>query len=727
MHAATATSAPKAPQSARLGINHQTLRVLQGLATPDVGLSLSTRTRAFVAPIAALLLASLAALPPASVARGHFRPAAATTVGGTYHALQPTRILDTRGGPALGPGGLLNVPVAGHGGVPTGAAAVVMNVTVTDTTAPSVLIVYPTGVPTPMASNLNWLPGQTVPNLVEVALGTNGQVSIYNSAGSVDVVLDVEGYYTTPALSPGPDGLFNPVVPARLLDTRTGNGAPPAKLGPAAQLDLQVTGRGPVPATGVSAVVMNLTVTNPTAPSFLTAWPTGSPMPTASNLNFTAGLTVPNRVVVPVGAGGKVSIYNLAGTVDVVADVNGWFTDSTVGGTGGRYSPLTPARILDTRYNVGGYADAWGTTTVRPLTVAGAGGVPLMTDPNPPTAVVANITVTNTTQPSFLTAWPDGAAQPTASDLNWTGGTVPNLVVVQMGTSGMVDLYNLAGCADVVVDVVGYYTGPLPSITSSPVPPTVGCPPKNWLSRLNFYRATAGLGPVSENVTYSQGDYAHALWMVKNNTIMHGETPGTPYYTAAGDLAGQKSNIAVQSSTSATDTQFIDFWMGAPFHAIAMVDPRLQQTGYGSYREVTTGWQAAAALNVIQGNPFSGGTYPVYWPGNGSTVPLRQYSGNEFPDPLQACPGYSGAVGLPVFIQVGGFVSTTAGPVHSFTGNGTPLAHCVIDSTNSTLAPYLTSRGGVIVIPQAPLQPGVLYTVALTVNGVPYTWSFHVS
>src|SRR5260370_320817 len=166
--------------------------------------------------------------------------------------------------------------------------------------------------------------------------------------------------------------------------------------------------------------------------------------------------------------------------------------------------------------------------------------------------------------------------------------------------------------------------------------------------------------------------------------------------------------------------------MQAPFHAMGMMDPRLTQTGFGSYREVKPGWDLGAAVDVIRGNSFSGGQYPVYFPGNGATEPLTSYGGGEFPDPLQRCPGYSAPSGLPVFIEVGGNVSTVAGPVHSFTGNGVPLNHCVIDSTNSAVGSYLVGRGGVILIPQTPLQAGVRYMVALTVNGQPYTWSFTV-
>jgi hypothetical protein len=253
--------------------------------------------------------------------------------------------------------------------------------------------------------------------------------------------------------------------------------------------------------------------------------------------------------------------------------------------------------------------------------------------------------------------------------------------------------------------------------------PTAG---GGWLDRLNLWRTTAGLPTLTENPTWSAGDYAHSLYMVKDDLVTHYETAGTPYYTAAGDAAARNGNIEVNSTTATTDEQAIDWWMAAPFHAMGMMDPRLQQTGFGAYREVKAGWQAGFTLDTIRGNTFSGGTYPVYWPGNGVTEPLTKYSGNEFPDPLQACPGYSGTTGLPVFVEVGGNVATTAGPTHTFTGNGTPLAHCVIDSSNTALASYLTARGGVIVVPQQPLVAGVKYAVSLTVNGTAYSWSFTV-
>src|SRR5207245_5910207 len=126
-------------------------------------------------------------------------------------------------------------------------------------------------------------------------------------------------------------------------------------VGSGSTISLQVAGRGEVPAQGVAAVVLNVTVTNPTAPSFLTVWPTGSLLPNASNLNFTAGQTIANRVIVKLGANGQVDIYNLQGHTDVVVDVNGWFSDAS-GASGTSLvplAPLAPYRVLDTRAGIG--------------------------------------------------------------------------------------------------------------------------------------------------------------------------------------------------------------------------------------------------------------------------------------------------------------------------------------------------------------------------------------
>ncbi|MCA1684270.1 MAG: Ig-like domain-containing protein, partial [Actinobacteria bacterium] len=249
---------------------------------------------------------------------------------GRYVPLTPARILDTRDGTGgivgpVGPGSTVNVQITGRGGVPaTGVSAVAMNVTVTSPTGSGFLTLYPTGTVRPLAANLNFTPGKTVPNLVVVKVGTGGKVDLYNSSGSTQVIFDVAGYFND---SPtGNDGRFVPLDPGRILDTRLGVGAPQVRLGPGASLNLQVAGRGGVPASGAEAVVMNVAATNTDATGFLTVHPTGVPRPLAANLNWTSGATVSNRVIAKLGAGGQVTIYNSAGNTDVIVDVNGWFT-----------------------------------------------------------------------------------------------------------------------------------------------------------------------------------------------------------------------------------------------------------------------------------------------------------------------------------------------------------------------------------------------------------------
>jgi hypothetical protein len=394
-----------------------------------------------------------------------FLEASAALVPAGLQPLPPTRILDTRtgnGAPAapLGPGSTLTVQVSGRGGIPaTNVAAVVLNVTVTNTTGNSWLIVYPTADPQPLSSNLNWTHGQTLANLLEVGLGDSGQLNIYNQAATTDVIFDVAGYVPAVTTTLGPSGLYKPVVPQRILDTRTGNGGYTGPLGAGASIDLQVAGRGGIPSSGVSAVALNVTVTGPTSWSYLTIYPSGGSVPLASNLNFVGGQTVANRAVVELGSNGQIGIFNGFGSTQVVVDVNGWFTDgSNPSATGGTFTGVTPVRILDTRTGSGGITGALAPGQTIALQVAGFGGVPQMNDQVAPTAVVVNVTTTDTTAWGYLTVYPSGATLPLASDLNWpAGATVPNLAILKLGSDGKIMIYNGLGNADVVVDVVGWY------------------------------------------------------------------------------------------------------------------------------------------------------------------------------------------------------------------------------------------------------------------------------
>ncbi len=376
-----------------------------------------------------------------------------TTAGfGTYTSLVPARILDTRKGigapqAKVGPGQSINLTVDGAGGIPaSGVAAVVLNVAVTNTTAPSFVTVWPTGQPRPNSSNINFLANQTVPNLVTVKVGSSGRVSLFNASGSTDVIADVAGYYGDGTGAAG--STYVPLTPFRLLDTRK---VPAGPVVAGAPRSLPITGVDGVPASA-TGVVLNVTVTGATAPSFLTVYPDQTTAPVVSNLNYGPGQTVPNLVNAKLGADGAVSIANAAGSVQVIVDLEGYFTAS--GDTSGsRFFPVVNHRILDTRSNIGGYYTPVGPNASIPVTVVGQGGVL-----DGAAAAVMNTSVTGPTAPSFLTVYPDGVGRPNAANLNFGASqTIANLVSATIGGDGEVDIYNNQGSVNTIADVVGWY------------------------------------------------------------------------------------------------------------------------------------------------------------------------------------------------------------------------------------------------------------------------------
>ncbi len=422
-----------------------------------------------VAAVAAMLAATPVAAAGAPSAAAAASPAASPSPAseaslapgpGSFVAMTPVRLLDTRAGigaprAAVGARATVHLQVTHTRGLPTtGVSAVVLNVTVTAPTRSGVITVYPDGTARPTASNLNFVAGQSVPNLVVAPVGANGKVDLYNgSSGTTALIADVSGYFVAGA-SPGPGG-FASLHPTRLLDTRIGLGAVKRPVSGRETVHLQVTAHGGVPSTGVSAVVLNVTVTAPTRSGVITVYPDGTARPTASNLNFVAGQSVPNLVVAPVGANGKVDLYNgSSGTTALIADVSGYFVAGASPGPGG-FTSLRPTRLLDTRIGLGvptaAAVPANGTVHLR---VTGRGGIPL----SMVGAVVLNVTVTGPAKDGYATVYADGTTRPVASNLNFVKGqTVPNLVVAPVGAGGRVALTNVSsGTVSLVADVSGY-------------------------------------------------------------------------------------------------------------------------------------------------------------------------------------------------------------------------------------------------------------------------------
>ena len=394
------------------------------------------------------------------------------TAPGTFKSLLPARLLDTRDdryfdAARLDPYQTSELQVTGRGGIPAaGVAAVVMNVTVTEPSASGFVTVYPAGGAQPFASNLNFTPGQTIPNLVTVKVGASGKVAIANnSAGTAHVLADVAGYYLSG--TPSAPGAFVSVEPGRLLDTRIGVGASKVAVGPNQSVQLQLTGKGDLPASGIAAVTMNVTVTEPTSSGFVTVYPAGSTQPTASNLNFTAGQSTPNLVTVKVGDGGKVTLTNNSGgTVHLIADVAGYHLSGPPAAVGAFVS-VDPLRLLDTRVGTGTSRTALAANESVELQVTGKGGIPAAGV----VAVSMNVTATQSSTSGFISVnpsglkmtFPSGSVRRSTSNLNFIGGqNIPNFVVVQIGEGGRVRLTNnSSGTVHLIADVAGYYlSGP---------------------------------------------------------------------------------------------------------------------------------------------------------------------------------------------------------------------------------------------------------------------------
>ncbi|MET9950361.1 N-acetylmuramoyl-L-alanine amidase [Streptomyces sp. NPDC006339] len=381
-------------------------------------------------------------------------PAVTVTVPGpkTFKPVAPARLMDTRTGlgvakAKVGPAGEVVLTVAGKAGIPTtGVGAVVLNVTATGPTATGYVSVYPNGTVRTSASNLNFTAGKTIANLVTVPV-IDGKVRFYNHSGSVDLLADVTGYYAKDTSG----STFTHLEPKRLMDTRNGTGVAQAKVGAAGTVDLQVAGANGIPADA-TAVVLNVTATGPTSGGYVSVFPSGGTRPGVSNLNFTAGQTIPNLAIVPIGEAGKVSFYNHAGTVDLLADVTGYFSADA---TGASHINIGPKRLMDTRSGLGVAKGPVAANSSVTLNVAGVQGVPA----TGVTAVVLNVTATNPTSGGFVTVYPAGPTVPTVSNLNFTAGlTIPNLVVVPVSADGKVNFYNRAGNVDLLADITGYFT-----------------------------------------------------------------------------------------------------------------------------------------------------------------------------------------------------------------------------------------------------------------------------
>jgi hypothetical protein len=302
--------------------------------------------------------------------------------------------------------------------------------------------VWPTGGPRPDVANVS-IPGSgATASLVTVKPGARGRVNITNDLGAAHCVVDVVGYFRSTAA-----GRLQAQAPKRVLDTRSGLGGRKGAFGAATAFAVKVRGVAGVPLTAHS-VVVNVTAYAPTAAGGLVVWPSGVRRPAASSMSFGAKRTTTNLVFAKIGADGKIAVYNSAGATHVFVDVVGWFAATARG----RFTPLAPGRLLDTRPDTVAPA---GPASVTRVLVRGRGGVPSAGA----STVLLNVTAKAPTAATNLTVYPSGTTKPALVNIVARAGVdTTGTVLCRLGTDGKVVVVNSAGTTDLVVDVVGWFT-----------------------------------------------------------------------------------------------------------------------------------------------------------------------------------------------------------------------------------------------------------------------------
>jgi hypothetical protein len=396
-------------------------------------------------------------------------PAQPTTPASSLVPVTPVRILDTRSshqigsitGP-LGSGATVSVPVAGTTTstgvkIPAGVTAVALSITVTGQTQGGYVTLYPDGEPRPATSTLNFPSSGSLSNNAIVPVGPDGNIAIYNNGTATDqVLLDLTGYFITPAAAATAGvttSTYHPLPnPARMFLTLTGiGGVPKDQVDAGASLQVPVEGNNTngadVPTSGVTAIAINIGAIAPSGDNgWIAAYPDGTTRPEVSNVSFTGGQTYASTVIVPVGADGKIDIYNGSSQpIDLVGDLSGYFTAAA---SGQYYHPLDDARILDTRQTSNPISAA------SPRTIADPAGIIAQ---NP--TLVLNITAAGPTAGGYLRAYPGQDTSTGTSIVDFPASqTVAGLGLIYTASNNTFVIGNAAASpVNVLLDISGYF------------------------------------------------------------------------------------------------------------------------------------------------------------------------------------------------------------------------------------------------------------------------------
>ena len=386
--------------------------------------------------------------------------------GTTYHPITPVRLLDTRSGIGLTGKLVANTPqafkvttegaspagAAAITGIPATATAVTGNVTVVNETSSWAVYLGPYSVAKPSTSTVNFVKGDIVANGITIGLSGAGTLSatyISTAGNTTDLVFDVTGYFT-PDMS---GDTYHPMTPARLIDTRTGNGSW-GRLAANTPRTVLIRGRRGIAKTA-TAVTGNLTVVNSTAGWAVYLGPNPVAKPTTSTISFKKGQVQGNSLTVELSPTGTLSatyISTPGNKTDLVFDVTGYYTPDA---TGVRFVPVTPVRLLDTRVG-NGLSGKLKAGTPRTVLIGGRVSVPRTAR-----AITGSVLAVNATNSWAVYLGPAPIARPTTSTINFTRGQVKdNGVTVSLSATGMLSATYMStpkNTTDLVLDVTGYF------------------------------------------------------------------------------------------------------------------------------------------------------------------------------------------------------------------------------------------------------------------------------
>ncbi len=277
-------------------------------------------------------------------------------------------------------------------------------------------------------------------------------------------------------------------------------------------------------------------------------------------------------------------------------------------------------------------------------------------------------------------------------------------------------------------------------------PSQTGIPAPDWLNYVNLIRENASLPPVSNYLPFSTGSFAHSVYMIEEDHIVHFEDPESIWFTESGNRSAWQSNIGASIALNSDYLWAIDFWTSGPFHLVPMLDPKLEQVGFGIYtrplteEEIAEGQtlQTAATMDVWNGRAEeepAGIQYPIMFPADKGETWVIRHSLFEYPNPLTHCEEYENPSGPAIVLLMGNGEGTPQVGDHSFKHNEEELEHCIIHESNYTSVDdeyeqltgreILGMRDAVVLMPKEPLLINETYEVSLTVDGQTYTWTFN--